>query len=126
MPRVIKPVEIDDLEKELHKDYFDRHTPHVYCDSSTKRGEKLKVKVKIGDRYTHPDDSDHYIKYVQLWNRETLLTEVHFTSGTMNKPEQVEVDFYLIPSVSMNLTAMSCCTKHGLWESAPFEVKVIE
>lgn len=127
MPRVFKPVEIDELEKELQKDYFDRHTPHVICEESAKRGEKFKIKVKLGNEYAHPDELDHFISYIQLWNRETFLAEAHFTPGMLgNKPEYVEVDFYIIPKVSMNLAAMAVCTKHGLWQSDSREVKVID
>jgi Desulfoferrodoxin. len=42
-----------------------------------------------------------------------------------NTAGQPEVDFYVVPKVSMNLTAMSYCTKHGLWQSESKEVTVI-
>ena len=127
MPRVVKPVDISKEEKEIRKDYFDRHTPRIICEKQVKRGEKFKVKVKVGDEYAHPDDFDHYISYVQLWNRETFIAEVHYTPGVLgNRPNQVEVDFYIVPSVSMNLSAMVVCTKHGLWQSDEIPVKVIE
>ena len=75
----------------------------------------------------YPDDPDHYISVLQLWNRETLLAESRYTSGAYgNKPTHVEVDFYLVaPDVSMNLSAMSVCTKHGLWQSVEKPVKVV-
>jgi superoxide reductase len=127
MPRVFKPVDISKEEKEVRKDYFDRHTPRIVCGKTAKRGEKFKVKVILGDQYTHPDDPDHYISYIQLWNRETFLAEAHFTPGMLgNDPEHVEIDFYVVPKVSMNLTAMAVCTKHGLWQSDAAEVKVID
>jgi superoxide reductase len=127
MPRVFKPVEISREEKEVRKDYFDRHTPRVICDKTARRGEKFKVKVTLGEQYTHPDDPDHYISYIQLWNRETFLAEAHFTPGMLaNDPEHVEIDFYLVPKLSMNLSAMAVCTKHGLWQSESVEVNVID
>ncbi|HYW96801.1 MAG TPA: desulfoferrodoxin family protein [Bacteroidales bacterium] len=127
MPRVFKPVDITKEEKEVRKDYFDRHTPHVICNDEAKRGEKFRVKVKLGDQYDHPDDPDHFISYIQLWNRETFLAEAHFTPGTLgNKPDHIEVDFYIVPSVSMNLSALAACTRHGLWQSDSREVKVID
>jgi superoxide reductase len=127
MPIVFKPVTIDPAEKEVRKDYFDRHTPHVICDDTARRGEKFRVRVKLGDQYTHPDDPDHYISYIQLWNRETFLAEVHFTPGMLgNNPGHAEVDFFLIPKASMNLAAMAVCTKHGLWQSDSREVKVTD
>lgn len=126
MPRVFTPVDINKEEKELRKDYFDRHTPVIVCDNFAREDEKFKVKIRLGTDYSHPDDPDHYINYVQLWNRETFLAETHFAPGILgNKPEHVEVDFYIVPGpVSMNLSAMSACTKHGLWQSESKEVVV--
>ncbi|MEN8201798.1 MAG: desulfoferrodoxin family protein [Bacteroidota bacterium] len=126
MPRVFNSVDISKEEKEARKDYFDRHTPFIVCDSAAREGEKFKVKVRLGSEYHHPDDSDHYIKYVQLWNRETFLAEAHFAPGSLgNKPGHVEVDFYIVPGpVTMNLSAMSVCTKHGLWQSESKEVSI--
>ncbi len=127
MPRIFKPIDITQEEKEIRKDYFDRHTPKLYCDDTVKRGKKFKVKIKVGEQYTHPDDFDHYISYVQLWNRETFIAEAHFTPGVLgNISNQAEVDFYIVASVSMNLTAMIVCTKHGLWQSEEKQIKVID
>jgi superoxide reductase len=126
MPRIFSPVDINSQEKEVMKDYFDRHSPVIICDSSAKEGEKFKVKVRVGSEYVHPDDGDHFIGYIQLWNREMLLAETKIFPGAMgNKPTQAEIDFYIVPKVSMNLMAMSYCTKHGLWQSDAKEVAVI-
>ena len=41
-------------------------------------------------------------------------------------PAHFEIDFYIVaPEVSMNLSAMAICTKHGLWQSEDKPVKVI-
>ncbi len=127
MPLVFKPVDISQEEKECRKDYFDRHTPFIICERETKRNEKLKVKVTLGDEYVHPDDYDHYISTIQLWNRETLLAQVHFAPGAMgNVAGHVEVDFYVVPKMTMNLAAMAVCTKHGLWQSETVDVAVVD
>lgn len=128
MPRVFKSVDISQEEKEVRKDYFDRHTPVIDCNDTAKEGEKLKVKVRLGTEYPHPDEPAHYISYVQLWNRETFLAEAHFTPGMLgNQPGFVEVDFYIVPGpVRLNLTAMAVCTNHGLWQSDPKEVQIIK
>jgi len=92
MPRVFKAVDISSEEKEVRKDYFDRHSPVILCDDTAREGEKLKVKVKVGAKYPHPDQPEHYISYIQLWNRETFLAEAHFTPGVLgNKCEPREV-----------------------------------
>ena len=123
MPRVFTATDIDQEEKEIRKDYFDRHMPVINCESSTRKGEKFAVNVRVGTEYTHPDDHNHYIKYVQLWNRETLLAQAEFSPGTLgNQKSQVEVTFHIIPMSGMNLKAMAYCTNHGLWQSEPVTV----
>ncbi|MCA1756199.1 MAG: hypothetical protein LC649_01930 [Bacteroidales bacterium] len=127
MPRVFKATDIEREEKEVKRDYLDRHMPHVICDDRAKKGEIFRVKVRMGDEYPHPDDHDHYISTIQLWNRETLLAETKYSSGAYgNHPSNIEVDFYIMaPEVSMNLSAMAVCTKHGLWQSEDKQVKVV-
>ncbi len=125
MPRISKAADIRHADKESHVDYFDRHAPNVICESNARKGQKFHVKVRVGEEFTHPDDPEHHISYVQLWNRESMLAEAIYPPGTLgNEKSQVEVDFFIIPKASMNLSAMSYCTKHGLWQSEPFEVKV--
>ena len=125
MPKINRYQDISQIDKEAKKDYIDRHSPFIHCEDSAKAGEKFKVKVKVGNEYTHPDDFDHYIAYVQLWDGERLLGQATFTPGTLaNEKSQVEVDFYIIPTKNLKLTAMAYCTKHGLWESEVKEVSV--
>jgi superoxide reductase len=127
MPRVFKATEIEKEDKEIKRDYLDRHMPHVFCPGEVKRGQKFEVKVKLGEEYPHPDDHDHFISVIQLWNRETLLAEARYTAGVYgNLPSHSEIDFYIVaPEVSMNLSAMAVCTKHGLWQSEDKLVKVV-
>lgn len=126
MPRVFTPVDISQEEKEVRRDYFDRHTPVIICEPNARQGKKFKVKVRMGTEYPHPDDADHFISYIQLWNRETMLAEARFAPGSQgHQSEHVEVDFYIVPGpVSMNLSAMAVCTKHGLWQSESREVAI--
>lgn len=126
MPKIFKAIDIKNPEKEVQQDFFDRHSPLIICEDVALESEKFKIKVHVGNEYYHPDEDDHFISYIQLWNRETLLAEVKISPGTMgNKPGQAEIDFYIVPKVSMNLIALSYCTKHGLWQSEPKDVKVI-
>ncbi len=118
-------VDISTIDKEAKKDYIDRHSPFLYCNDKAKKGEKLKVTIKVGDEYPHPDDFDHYISYVQLWDGEVLLAQANFEAGTLgNMPGHVEVDFYVVPTKrKMKLTPVAYCTKHGVWTN---ETKVVE
>ena len=124
MPKINKYQDISQIDREAKKDYIDRHSAFVHASDSATKGESFVVKVKVGDEYAHPDDFDHYIKYIQLWNGETFLAEAHFPPGTLgNMAGHVEVDFHIVPQKNLKLVAMAYCTKHGLWQS---EEKLVE
>jgi len=123
--KINKYQDISEIDREAKKDYIDRHSAFVQCDANAKAGQKFKVKVKVGDEYAHPDDFDHYIAWVQLWNGENNLAQANFTAGAMgNAAGNLEVDFYIVPTKNMKLTAMAYCTKHGLWQSEEVVVEV--
>ncbi len=120
MPLINRYVDIDTVEKEAKKDYIDRHSPFIHCSETATKGDKFAVTVKMGNEYSHPDDSNHYIRNIQLYNSQTLLAEASFPAGTLGgdgEKGHAEVTFNIIPSGSkLKLTAMSYCTKHGVWE----------
>jgi superoxide reductase len=127
MPHIFSPNDFSNTEKsEVQKDYIDRHTPILICPDETEEGKPVKVKIRIGNEYSHPDEGDHFISLIQLWNRESLLAEARYYPGAMgNQRGNIEVEFTIIPKVSMQLTALSYCTKHGFWQSIPVSLKVI-
>ncbi len=130
MPKINRYVDISTVDREAKKDYIDRHSPFITCAATAKAGQKLSVTVRVGKEYTHPDDNDHYIKSISLYNRETLLAEANFTAGALGgqgQKGQAEVTFQIVPAgKKLELTAMSYCTKHGLWECDPVEIAVEE
>lgn len=128
VPKINKYQNIDEVERETKKDYIDRHSPFVVCSETAKKGEKFAVTVRVGNEYTHPDDFDHYIANVSLFNGETLLARADFVAGTLgNDKSQVEVVFNIIPTTKkLNLVAHAYCTKHGIWESDAVKVAVEE
>jgi superoxide reductase len=119
--------DISQIEREAKRDYIDRHSAFVSCAGTAVKSEKFRVKVKVGDEYKHPDDFDHYISWVQLWDGERMLAQATLVAGTMGSaPSQVEIDFYIVPVKSMKLMAHAYCTKHGLWQSNEVLVEVSE
>lgn len=100
--------------------YADKHSPVVICDSEVVaiRNKTFKVKVKIGKTIKHPNTPEHHFEYVQLWNLETLVGEVKLQRASYgDQPIQIETDFTFIPKISLRLTAVAYCNKHGLWQS---------
>jgi len=123
--KINRYVDISTIEREAKKDYIDRHSPFVHCKDKATLGDPFKVSIKMGNEYTHPDDFDHFIAYVQLWNGEFMLGQASFAPGTLgNKPGHVQVDFHIVPNKDLKLTAMAFCTKHGLWQSDEIMVTV--
>lgn len=123
--KINKYEDISQTDKEAKKDFIDKHSAFVHCENQAKAGEKFKVKVKVGDQIKHPDDPDHYIAWVQLWNGEKMLAQANFIEGALgNQAENLEVDFYIVPKTNMKLVAHAFCTKHGLWQSEEVSVAV--
>jgi superoxide reductase len=130
MPKVNRYEDISQIDKEAKRDYIDRHSPFVKCAESATKGVAFPVTVRMGNEYAHPDDNNHYIRNIQLFNGQTLLSEASFPPGTLGgegAKGNAEVTFNIVPSgKKLALTAMSYCTKHGLWESDPVVVVVTE
>ena len=126
MPKINKYVDIDTVEREAKKDLIDRHSPFITVVGEAKKSEMLAVIVKMGNEYTHPDDFDHYIESITLFNGETKLAMTTFVPGTLgNEKSHAEVTFNIRPTGNkLNLVAHGYCTKHGIWESTPVKVEV--
>ncbi len=128
MPKVNVYENIDNVEREAKKDLIDRHSPFITVAGVAKKGEMLSVNVKMGNEYTHPDDFDHYIESITLFNGDTKLAMTTFVPGTLgNEKSHAEVTFNIRPmGKKLNLVAHGYCTKHGIWESTAVVVEVTE
>lgn len=128
MPKINKYIDIDEVEREARKDYIDRHSPFITVNGDAKKGEKLAVTVTVGNEYAHPDDFDHFISNISLYNGETLLARADFVPGTLgNEKNKAEVTFNIVPmSKKLKLVAQAYCTKHGIWESTQIACDVAE
>ena len=128
MPTINKYQDISEIDREAKKDYIDRHSPFITVKGEAKKGEILEVHVQMGQEYTHPDDFDHFIESITLFDGETKLAETIFIPGTFgNEKSHAQTTFYIRPmKKKLKLVAHGYCTKHGIWESTPVEVEVAE
>ena len=127
MPTINHYQNIDEVERESRKDYIDHHSPFIHVNGSAKKGEAYEVTVQVGDKYEHPDDFDHYISSISLYNKETKIAEATLFAGALggqDKKGQARVTFRIVLDKKAKLTAHAYCTKHGVWESDPVEVEV--
>jgi superoxide reductase len=126
MPKINTYQDISVIDREAKKDLIDRHSPFIHCAQSAKAGEPFEVTIKMGDAYTHPDDFDHYIESVTLFNGETKLAQATYIPGTLgNVKAHNTTTFTIIPTgKKLKLTAHGYCTKHGIWAGPTVEVTV--
>jgi superoxide reductase len=124
MPRLFSYEDFADGSEKV-RNYADKHTPVIICKTDAERNKPFKVTVRIGTKVKHPNAPDHHYEYIQLWNLETLIGEVKLQrSNYGDNPVHIEQDFTVFPRVSMRLTALAYCNKHGLWRSEEVFVKV--
>ena len=127
MPKINRYVDISEIDREAKKDYIDRHSPFIHCEPTARAGEKFPVRVQVGKAYEHPDDMEHYISTVTLYNKDSKLAEATFLAGSQGgqgKKGQTSVTFEVVLDGNAELVAHSFCTKHGLWESDAVSVAV--
>jgi superoxide reductase len=59
--------------------------------------------------------------------RGNSMAQATMNAGALGSaPSQLEVDFYVVPTRKMKMTAHAYCTKHGLWQSDEVIVEVSE
>jgi len=128
MPKINKYQNINEVEREAKRDLIDRHSPFIHIKGNAKCCEPFEVTVKVGNEYTHPDDFNHYIEGVALYDGETLLAKATYVPGTLgNVKAHNTTTFTIIPKgKKLKLTAQAYCTKHGIWESEEVVVEVKE
>lgn len=127
MPKINTYTDISLEERETRKDFIDRHSPFIHCEDSAKAGETFEVTVQVGAEYQHPDDMNHYISSVALYNRDTKIAEATFFAGSQggqDKKGNTRVTFGVVLDKNAKLTAQSYCTNHGIWQSVPKDVSV--
>jgi len=124
MPRLFTYNEFENGSEKVRQ-YADKHSPVIICESTAERNKPFRVKVKIGKSVKHPNAPDHHYEYIQLWNLETLVGEIKLQRSSFGDlPVHIEAEFTIIPKTSLRLTALAYCNKHGLWQSEELFVPV--
>jgi superoxide reductase len=127
MPNINVYQNIDEIKIEARKDFVDRHSPFIYCDDEAKSGEVFEVKVQVGNKYPHPDDYNHYISDIYLYDRNVKLAQATFYAGTLggqDKKGRATVVFNIVLNKNAKLTAHAYCTQHGIWQSLDKVVRI--
>ncbi len=110
----------------------EKHVPVIECDESIKTGENFDVTITIGKEISHPNTTEHHIRWVQLYFKpedEKATYEAgnfEFTAHGESTEGANAGPVYTHHTIKTSLNvrkpgtliATSLCNIHGLWESS--------
>ena len=104
----------------------EKHVPYIDAPSSVKANEQFMVTVEVGRTVPHPNTTEHYIKWIQLYAiAEDSRYVVHLGSFEFC-PARVHPKVTVPVMLERNSTlyALEHCNIHGLWDNS-VDVKVV-
>ncbi len=110
----------------------EKHVPVIEIPNGIKAGEEFEVKVSVGRDVPHPNTTEHFITYIQLFYKAEgsgVVTDLgkaeflsHGESTAGPNKGGVYVSPYAVFKVKLSkpgtLYAWSYCNIHGLWEGS--------
>ncbi len=110
----------------------EKHVPAIEVEGTPKKDEPLTVKVSVGKEVSHPNKTEHHIRWISLYFMERdgkfpyEIGKIYFsahgesvkgpdTSGVYTFHEAV---FTFKTGGPGTLFASSYCNIHGLWENS--------
>jgi superoxide reductase len=100
------PNAMTDLEK--------RHFPVITAPDSIKAGELFEVTIEVGKLMEHPNESGHFIQFIELYAADIYLARQDFTPRTTCPVMKVTVSMEQLLGW---LRAYAHCNLHGFWEA---------
>ena len=116
----------------------EKHVPMIECPDSVKKDEMFDVKVSLGKEISHPNTTEHHIRWISLYfYPEGAKYSYHIghyefnahgesTEGANSGPVYThhQVTASLKTAKPGTIHAIAYCNIHGLWESSK-DVKVM-
>jgi len=110
----------------------EKHVPYIEVGGELKRGELFNVNVMVGKEITHPNTTEHHIRWISLYfhpegekfpyeigkvdfNSHGESTQGPNTSTIYTHPKVI---FTMKTEKSGKLIAFSYCNIHGLWSNS--------
>ncbi len=90
-----------------------KHLPVISAPDTVKRGDPFDVTVEVGKLKTHPNETAHFIEWIELYCGDTFLFRMGL-SGSLTSPK-VAVPVKLLHAHGP-LKVWAKCNMHGLWE----------
>lgn len=110
----------------------EKHVPVIEGPDAVKAGEFFAVKVSLGKAVSHPNTTEHHIRWIQLYflpdgaKAPFQVGNFEFTAhgesvdGANKGPVYTnhEAATTIKTSVSGTILALSYCNIHGVWQSS--------
>ena len=112
--QINKPKDMNNLT-DLEK----KHLPIIECPDTVKKGEPFKVTIHVGKQLKHPNESTHFIEWIELLAEDLFISRVDL-EPVVGIPK---VTLTISLNESHMLKARERCNIHGIWEYEK-EVKV--
>jgi superoxide reductase len=115
----------------------EKHVPVIECPNEVSTDEMFEVKVSLGKEITHPNTTEHHIRWIQLFFKPEgdkfsyQIGNFEFTAHgeSVDGPNTGPIYTHHSVTAGINITkpgtiiATSLCNIHGLWEETK-EIKL--
>ncbi len=115
----------------------EKHVPVIECPDRVKKGELFKVLVTVGKEISHPNKTEHHIRWIEVYFQPEgekfpfQIGKAEFTShgestqgpDTSTVYTHHEAVFSFKTDKPGTVFASSYCNIHGLWQNSR-EIKV--
>ena len=110
----------------------EKHAPIIECPDQAKLGEVFEVKLSLGKEISHPNTTEHHIRWISLYFHPQgskftydvchVEFNAHGESGAGPNKGPAHASPSITTSLKLNksgtLHALAYCNIHGLWESS--------
>jgi superoxide reductase len=115
----------------------EKHVPVIECPDEVNAEEIFEVKVSLGKEITHPNTTEHHIRWIQLFFKPAgekfsyQIGNFEFSAHgeSVDGPNTGPIYTHHSVTAGVNITkpgtifATSLCNIHGLWENTK-EIKL--
>ena len=116
----------------------EKHVPLIECPDAVKSGEKFEIKVFVGKEVSHPNTTEHHIRWIQVYFHPAdekavyQLANCEFTAHGESTQGADKGPAYTDHSATVTamikkpgvIHTFSLCNIHGLWEYSK-EINVV-
>lgn len=102
--QIADPANPTDLEK--------KHTPVISAPAKVKANACFEVTVEVGKLLAHPNETKHFIEFIELYAGHIYLARLDLTAVTTCPVMKVCVQ---LPKNLGPLRAFQRCNLHGVW-----------